>query len=304
MKTVIDYKTFSEIYDSGSTVNDYFALLKPRVMTLVIFTAIAGLLIAPGTIHPFIGFVTIACVALGSGAAGCLNMWYERDIDAIMERTKNRPIVTGKISPDDALHFGILISSFAVILMGLAVNVLAAAILLLAILFYLFVYTIFLKRRTAQNIVIGGAAGAFPPVIGWVAVTNQITLEPIFLFLIIFLWTAPHFWALALYKSTDYAKANIPMMPVLHGDSYTKKNIVFYTILTFICVFAHYYLFNYSLFYLTIITGFSIKFAQIVFKLYFDKKNKSAPKLFGFSMIYLFVIYLSMVIDRVVFNGF
>jgi heme o synthase len=208
---------------STPSAEDYWNLLKPCVMSLVVFTGVVGLLLAPGTIHPLIGFAAILCIAVGSGAAGAINMWYERDIDALMDRTKNRPLPQGRLQPGEALGFGVTLALGSVLAMYTLVNFWAAFYLAVAILFYVFVYTIFLKRRTPQNIVIGGAAGALPPVIGWAAVMNQTSLLPWILFGIIFLWTPPHFWALALYRSEDYKRANVPMLPVVGGIEGTKK---------------------------------------------------------------------------------
>ncbi len=214
----------------SSHVKDYIRLLKPRVMTLVVFSGAAAMMIAPGTIHPLIAVVAILCIATGSGAAGAINMWYERDIDAIMTRTSNRPLPMGRIAPSDALGFAVVLSLLSVALMGLATNWVAGGILALAILFYVFVYTVWLKRRTPQNIVIGGAAGAFPPMIGWAAVTGDVSLVSLSLFAIIFLWTPPHFWALALYRSGDYERAGVPMLPVVAGHAATKRQILYYTV--------------------------------------------------------------------------
>ena len=209
---------------------DFVALTKPRVMTLVVFTGLVGLLIAPTPIHPVLGFTAVLCIALGAGAAGALNMWYERDLDALMKRTAKRPLPAGRMEPDSALHFGVGLAVFSVLLMGLATNWLAALILAVSILFYVFVYTIWLKRRTPQNIVIGGAAGAFPPLIGWAAATGEIAALPVLLFALVFLWTPPHFWALALFVRMDYAAAGVPMLPVVAGERTTRRQILGYSI--------------------------------------------------------------------------
>src|SRR4051812_3041797 len=213
-----------------SRVRDYVDLLKPRVMSLVVFTGLVGLLIAPAHIHPFEAFLAVLAIALGSGAAGCINMWFERDLDALMARTATRPLPAGRVAPDDALGLGILLSIFSVLLMALATNFVAAALLTAAILFYVFVYTVWLKRRTPQNIVIGGAAGAFPPMIGWGAATGDVSLVGAALFLLIFLWTPPQFWALALYRSDDYRRAGVPMLPVVAGPRETKRQMLIYTL--------------------------------------------------------------------------
>src|SRR5215475_12430865 len=203
---------------SLATVGDYIALMKPRVMSLVVFTALVGLAVAPGSLHPVAAFTALLCIAVGAGAAGALNMWYDADVDALMTRTARRPVPMGRVLPGEALAFGLTLGSFAVVVLGLLVNWVAAALLAFTIFFYIVIYTIWLKRSTPQNIVIGGAAGAFPPMIGWAAVTGSLSLEPALLFLIIFFWTPPHFWALALYRTEDYARAGIPMLPVVAGD--------------------------------------------------------------------------------------
>ena len=213
---------------------DYFALTKPRVMSLVVFTGLCGLLAAPGYINPVLGFTAVLCIALGAGGAGALNQWWEADIDAQMKRTAKRPLPQGRLRAADARDFGIALSVASVGVMGVAVGWLAAAILAVSILYYAVVYTIWLKPRTPQNIVIGGAAGAFPPLIGWVAVTGEITLMPVLLFAIIFMWTPPHFWALALFVKSDYAKAGIPMLPVVAGEAATRRQILAYSLVLFV----------------------------------------------------------------------
>ena len=210
---------------------DYFALLKPRVMSLVVLTGLIGLYLAPGAIHPVIAALAVICIAVGAGASGAINMWFDRDIDAVMARTCERPIPAGRVEPESALAFGVILAVFAVTLMGLTVNWAAGILLALTIGFYVFVYTIWLKRRTPQNIVIGGAAGAFPPMIGWAAVTGDVGLGSLVLFLLIFMWTPPHFWALSLYRDADYARAGVPMLPVVAGRRETKKQILIYTVL-------------------------------------------------------------------------
>ncbi len=210
---------------------DYFALLKPRVMSLVVFTGLVGLVLAPGNLHPVLAFTALLCIAIGAGASGAINMWYDADIDAVMARTQGRPIPQGRIGAQEALGFGVVLSVASVAVMGLALNWSAAALLALTIGFYVFIYTMWLKRRTPQNIVIGGAAGAFPPMIGWAAVTGDIGLLPALLFGIIFMWTPPHFWALALYRSDDYARAGVPMLPVVAGQVETRRQILIYSLL-------------------------------------------------------------------------
>ncbi len=218
-------------YTAGSAEwQDWLALLKPRVVTLVVFTGAVGMLLAPGHLHPVLAVTTVLCIAVAAGAAGAVNQWYDRDIDAVMHRTRGRPVPMGKIAPGEALGFGIVLSIASVTLLALATNAMAAAWLALSIGFYVFVYTIWLKRRTPQNIVIGGAAGAFPPIIGWVAVTGHVSAMPLLLFAIVFLWTPPHFWSLALYACKDYARAGVPMLPVIAGAKHTRLQILLYTL--------------------------------------------------------------------------
>src|ERR1041385_8086477 len=212
-------------------VEDYLALLKPRVMSLVVFTALVGMLVAPGHVHPVVGFTALLCIAIGAGASGALNMWYDADIDAIMTRTKTRPIPAGRVQPGEALAFGTTLAVFSVATLGLLVDWLAGAPLALPVFFYVFIYTMWLKRSTPQNIVIGGAAGAFPPMIGWASVTGDVSLAPVLMFLIIFLWTPPHFWALSLLKSDDYARAGVPMLPVVAGHDETRRQILIYSLI-------------------------------------------------------------------------
>jgi protoheme IX farnesyltransferase len=214
---------------AGSEVRDWFTLLKPRVLSLVVYSGVAGLLVAPGHMHPILAITAILCITIAAGAAGAINMWYDRDIDAVMRRTMNRPIPAGRITPDSALAYGVWLAVFSVLLMGLATNWLAAIVLAGSIGFYVFIYTMWLKRRTPQNIVIGGAAGAFPPLIGWVAMTGSISAEPLLLFAIIFFWTPPHFWALSLFAHADYARAGVPMLPVVAGARETRKQVLVYT---------------------------------------------------------------------------
>jgi protoheme IX farnesyltransferase len=227
--SVIDHNAIELPRISEASVADYIALLKPRVMSLVIFTALVGLMIAPGHVHPVLAFTSILCIAVGAGASGALNMWYESDIDAKMSRTANRPIPRGRVTRDEALAFGTILAFFSVMTLGILVNWLAGALLAFTIFFYVVVYTMLLKRWTAQNIVIGGAAGALPPVVAWAAATGSLAPQPIILFLIIFLWTPPHFWALALFRSDDYARANIPMLPVVATPQAVARRVVAYS---------------------------------------------------------------------------
>ncbi|NKB56092.1 MAG: protoheme IX farnesyltransferase [Alphaproteobacteria bacterium] len=276
---------------------DYFALLKPRVVSLVVFSGLAGLLVAPGSIHPLIAAVAVLCIAVGAGASGAINMWYDRDIDAVMERTRRRPIPTGLIAPGDALGFGIVLAAGSVAIMGLAVNVMAAALLAAAILFYVFVYTMWLKRRTPQNIVIGGAAGAFPPMIGWAAVTGSVSAESALLFALIFFWTPPHFWALALYRSGDYEKAGIPMLPVVAGKVETKKQMILYTALLIPLGIAPVWLGFVGWAYGIAAGILGIIFFAAAIAVWFDQTDRSAKRMFGYSIFYLFALFAVMVAD-------
>ncbi len=288
------------VFSDSARVADYLALLKPRVMSLVAFTGFAGLVAAPGALHPFLATVAVLCIAIGAGAAGAINMWYERDIDARMERTRRRPIPMGRVSPDAALAFGVILSLFSVMLMGLAVNWATAALLALASGFYIFVYTIWLKRRTPQNIVIGGAAGAFPPVIGWAAVTGTVGIESIALFLIIFMWTPPHFWALSLCREGDYAKAGIPMLPVVAGKTETKRQILIYTLLLAPLSLAPTALGMAGVLYGAAASVLSLVFVYCALRVRFDESLRSARRMFGFSILYLFLVFAALIVDTVV----
>ncbi len=284
----------------GAEVADYLALLKPRVMSLVVFTGFAGLIAAPDPLHPFLAAVAVLCIALGAGAAGAINMWYERDIDALMERTRHRPIPAGRMAPDAALAFGVILTVFSIMLMGLAVNWAAAALLALASGFYVFVYTVWLKRRTPQNIVIGGAAGAFPPMIGWAAATGTVGLESITLFLIIFMWTPPHFWALALCREGDYAKAGIPMLPVIAGRAETKRQILIYTLLLAPLRLAPAVLGAAGALYSAAALTLSLVFVVCALRVRFDETHRSARRMFGFSILYLFLVFAALIVDRAI----
>ena len=286
--------------DYFSYAKSFFNLMKPRVMSLVIFTCAVGLLIAPVKIDFTTAIFSLIAVALGSGAAGALNMWYESDLDSLTTRTCLRPIPTGKLSKNQALVFGILSSFISVVALYIFSNLIAATILLATILFYVIVYTISLKRKTPQNIVIGGASGALPPVIGWAIATNSITLEPIILFLIIFVWTPSHFWALSLYKSEDYRKARIPMLPITSGVKATKFNIFIYALILFPTVLSPYFL-NFSGFmYLIFAIVLSSYYIFISYRLLKEKSSiiekKLATKLFGYSILYLFMIFTIILI--------
>ena len=278
--------------------------MKPRVMSLVIFTCVVGLLIAPVKVNFLNAIFSIIAVALGSGAAGALNMWYEADLDSVMTRTCLRPIPTGKVTKNQALLFGILASIISVVVLYFFSNLVATVILAITILFYVFVYTIWLKRKTSQNIVIGGAAGALPPVIGWAIATGDIALQPIILFLIIFIWTPSHFWALSLYKTEDYRKANIPMLPVTSGVKTTKLNIFIYALLLFPIVLAPYFLKYFGLIYLVFSGILGFYYVFICYRLLQANESKLekkiAKQIFGFSIFYLFMIFTSVLLDRII----
>ncbi|ABQ70222.1 protoheme IX farnesyltransferase [Rhizorhabdus wittichii RW1] len=283
---------------------DFLALTKPRVLTLVVFTGWCGLLAAPQSIHPVLGFTAVLCIALGAGAAGALNQWYEADLDAMMARTANRPLPAGRMDRQSALHFGVGLGIFSVLLMGLALNVLAAAILAVSILFYVVVYTIWLKRRTPQNIVIGGAAGAFPALIGWAAATGRVETLPVLLFALVFLWTPPHFWALALFINSDYARAGVPMLPAVAGQRATRIQIMLYTVPMVIAAVAPWAMGLTGAIYgigASLLSAlFLLLAAQVGFSREADPaRMKAERRLFGFSILYLFLIFGLVVADKV-----
>ncbi len=284
-------------------VEDYVALLKPRVMSLVVFTAIIGLLLAPGEINPVVGLIAIFCIAIGAGASGALNMWYDADIDRVMSRTANRPIPAGRVSREDALTLGLVCSGFSVAILGLATNWMAAALLAFTIFFYAVIYTMWLKRSTPQNIVIGGAAGAFPPMIGWAAVTGDISLPSIVLFLIVFLWTPPHFWALALYKQGDYGAAGIPMLPNVAGEQATKVQILGYSVVLVATSFIPVFIGMSGFLYAAVAGLTGAGFLYLAGRLFMARESvpmkKVARSLFTFSLSYLFVIFLALLVDRI-----
>ena len=283
---------------TGARMGDYLALLKPRVMSLVVFTGFAGMVVAPGSLHPLLAAVAVFCIALSAGAAGAINMWYERDIDAMMERTRNRPIPAGRIAPNSALVYGVTLSLVPIVLMGSLVNWVAAGLLAFAAGFYIFVYTVWLKRRTPQNIVIGGAAGAIPPMIGWAAVTGSVSLESLVLFLIIFMWTPPHFWALALYREGDYAKAGVPMLPVVAGGAETRRQILIYTVLLVPLSFAPVALGTAGLAYgaaAAVVGAYLLWLAVQVFR---TANDRAARRMFGFSILYLFVLFAALIVEH------
>jgi protoheme IX farnesyltransferase len=296
----------------ASSVGDWIALLKPRVMTLVVFTGLVGLIVAPGHLHPVLAFAAVLCIAVGAGAAGAINMWYDRDIDAVMRRTARRPIPAGRILPGEALGFGVFLAVASVLVMGLATNLAAAAGLAFSIAFYVVVYTVWLKRRTPQNIIIGGAAGAFPPVIGWMAVTGRIDLMPFVLFSIVFFWTPPHFWSLSLWAHDDYRRAGIPMLPVVAGARATRRQIFAYTLvlvpISLLPWALHLAGAVYGLAALTLGLGF-VANAWRVLRDRQDERGVSetrdapARATFRFSILYLFVLFAALAVDRLLSWG-
>ncbi|MCZ0737811.1 heme o synthase [Phreatobacter sp. AB_2022a] len=287
---------------SQATPGDFIALLKPRVMSLVVFTALVGIVVAPGTLHPVLAAASLLCIAVGAGASGALNMWYDADIDALMSRTAQRPIPAGRVSPGEALAFGLILSAFSVVVLGLVANWLAAGLLAFTIFFYAVIYTMWLKRSTPQNIVIGGAAGAFPPMIGWAAVTGTVSLEAAVLFLIIFFWTPPHFWALALLKSDDYARAGVPMLPVVAGEAETRKQILLYSVilapLGVLPWFMGFAGIGYGV--AAAIGGIGMLWLSIeVYRLREGAPaRKAAGRLFGFSLVYLFALFAVLLVEQ------
>jgi protoheme IX farnesyltransferase len=291
--------TLTRAEPSIAGVGDYIALLKPRVMSLVVFTAFVGLMLAPGHIHPVIAFTALLCIAVGAGAAGALNMWYDADIDGRMERTAARPIPAGRLTPGDALGFGLTLAGFAVAVLGLLVNVVAAFLLALTIAFYVLVYTMWLKRATPQNIVVGGAAGALPPMIGWAAVTGGVSLEPFVLFLIIFFWTPPHFWALSLYRAQDYARAGIPMLPVVAGEAETRRQILLYSLLLAPLGVAPWLLGYAGALYGAVAAAGGAVMIVLAVRVLRERTGYAAAKqLFAVSILYLFLLFAMLLVDR------
>ena len=290
-------------------VRDWIALLKPRVMTLVVFTGLIGVLVAPGRLHPVLAFTAVLCIAVAAGACGAINMWYDRDIDAVMKRTRNRPIPAGRIEPGAALGYGVTLAAGSVLMMFVAVNLAAAIVLALSIGFYVFVYTMWLKRRTPQNIVIGGAAGAFPPVVGWAAVTGSVDLLPLLLFAIVFVWTPPHFWSLALWANEDYRRAGVPMLPVVAGAKETRKQIVLYTLLLLPLSLAPWALGLSGRIYGIAALTLGLGFLLSVWRVATDRQDASGVSLTGdapakaafrYSILYLFALFAALAVDRLV----
>jgi protoheme IX farnesyltransferase len=295
-------------YQLPAEARDWFAMLKPRVITLVVFTGFVGLLLAPGPLHPVLGLAAVLCIAVAAGAAGAINMWYDRDIDAIMRRTAKRPVPAGRIAAGDALGFGVTLAVASVLVMGLATNGVAAVLLALSILFYVFIYTIWLKRRTPQNIVIGGAAGAFPPVIGWAAVTGGVDLMPLLMFAIIFFWTPPHFWALSLYASQDYERAGVPMLPVVAGARATRRQVMLYTVVLTVVSLLPWALGYAGPVYGVSAVGLGIWFLIAAARVLWDKQDatgvsltRDAPARWAFrvSLVYLFALFTMLALDHI-----
>ena len=290
-----------------TALKDWIALLKPRVMALVVFIGLIGLLIAPGRLHPALGFTAMFCIAIAAGAAGAINMWYDRDIDALMRRTANRPIPAGRIAAPAALAYGATLAVASVALMFAATNSMAAAVLAISILFYVFVYTVWLKRRTPQNIVIGGAAGAFPPIIGWAAVTGSIDLEPVILFAIVFFWTPPHFWSLALFAHGDYARAGVPMLPVVAGARETRRQILIYALVLAPIALLPYALGSSGSVYAVSAGLLNIGFIVCVWRVWRDRQDSAGNSLSGdaparvafkYSIFYLFALFAALAVDH------
>ncbi len=288
----------------GGAVGDYFALLKPRVMSLVIFTALTGMVAAPGALHPALALIALIAIAVGAGASGALNMWWDADIDAVMERTKTRPVPGGRVGSDEALVFGLVLSCLSVLTLGATVNWVAGGLLAMTIAFYVVVYSMWLKRRTPQNIVIGGAAGAFPPMIGWAAVTGSISLDSVILFLIIFMWTPPHFWALALFRAKDYEAAGVPMLPVVAGARETRRQIVIYSALLAPLGLAPVATGLGGWVYGAVALALGGMFLALAVKLWRagdgPRSDKAAKGLFGFSILYLFALFAVLLAEHVV----
>lgn len=292
-----------------AALRDWIALLKPRVMALVVFIGLIGLLVAPGHLHPVLGFTAVLCIAVAAGAAGAINMWYDRDIDALMRRTANRPIPAGRIAAGPALAYGVTLAIGSVLLMFVATNLVAAAMLALSLLFYIFVYTVWLKRRTPQNIVIGGAAGAFPPIIGWAAVTGSVDLVPLILFAIVFLWTPPHFWSLALFAHADYARAGVPMLPLVAGPQETRRQILLYTLVLLPTTLLPWAVGFSGSVYAASAVALGLGFLACVLRVWRDRQDASgkapgneasARAAFKYSILYLFVLFAALAVDRLI----
>ncbi|MFN3744926.1 MAG: heme o synthase [Hyphomicrobiaceae bacterium] len=287
---------------AGGSVGDFIALMKPRVMSLVVFTALVGLVVAPGDLHPALAVIALIAIAVGAGASGALNMWFDADIDARMARTAGRPIPRGSVTPEEAFSFGMVLAIGSVLTLGVLVNWVAGALLALTIAFYVVVYTIWLKRRTPQNIVIGGAAGAFPPMIGWAAVTGGISIESLLMFAIIFMWTPPHFWALALFRAGDYERAGVPMLPVVAGEKETRRQILIYSALLVPLAVAPAAIGLGGALYAIVATALGAVFLSLAYRLWraneVAARIRIAKRLFGFSILYLFALFAVLLIER------
>jgi heme o synthase len=283
---------------AGAAVGDYVQILKPRVMSLVVFTGVVGLVVAPGHLNPVLATVAVLCIAIGAGASGAINMWYDRDIDSVMRRTAMRPLPAGRMMPGEALGFGVVLAVGAVAVMGVAVNLVAAELLALTIAFYVFVYTIWLKRRTPQNIVIGGAAGALPPIVGWAAVTGDVGWGAVALFAIIFFWTPPHFWALSLYRAGEYEAAGIPMLPVVAGPRETKRQMLVYTLVLWPATLAPWFLGLAGPLYAVCAGVLNLLFTAAAIRVWRDDGDRSARHMFAFSLLYLFLIFTVLLVDH------
>jgi protoheme IX farnesyltransferase len=294
--------TFGPITSSEPSVGDFLELMKPRVMSLVVFTSLAGLFAAPGALHPVLAVIAILCIAVGAGASGALNMWYDADIDARMARTAARPIPRGRVTADEALAFGSVLSVMSVVTLGVLVNWVAGALLALTIAYYVFFYTMWLKRRTPQNIVIGGAAGSFPPMIGWAAVTGTVTVESVLLFLIIFMWTPPHFWALALYRCRDYERVGVPMLPVVSGADETRRQILLYSLVLVPLAVVPYFIGLGGIAYAIASVALGLVFLHLAFKVWRIREGReadhAAKRLFGFSILYLFILFGVILVEH------
>jgi len=301
--TLLDKTVFDDAVLSEATAGDYLELLKPRVMSLVVFTAFVGMVAAPVSLNPFVVAVSIISIAIGAGASGALNMWYDADIDAVMTRTASRPVPSGRVLPEQALAFGLVLAALSVMTLGVFVNWLAGAMLAFTIFFYAVVYTMWLKRWTPQNIVIGGAAGAFPPMIGWAAATGEFSLESIVLFLIIFLWTPPHFWALALFKSGDYERAGIPMMPNVAGEASTRRQIFGYSVVLAVAGALPWVLGYAGVAYGIAAAALGVGFVWYAWKVLLmqpaDRVMRPAKALFAYSLLYLFAIFAIYLADSI-----
>jgi protoheme IX farnesyltransferase len=288
------------------SIRDYLALMKPRVMSLVVLTALTGIVAAPGSIHPVLGVIAILAIAIGAGAAGALNMWYDADIDARMARTAARPIPRGLLTRDEALSFGAVLSVFSILTLGVCVNWTAGALLAITIAYYLFIYTMWLKRRTPQNIVIGGAAGAFPPMIGWAAVTGSVSIESVLMFLIIFMWTPPHFWALSLYRARDYERVGVPMLPVVAGPQETRRQIWLYSLALVVLAVVPYFIGFGGITYAVAAVASGVFFLHLAWRVRTITEgregDKAARQLFGFSILYLFLLFTVLLVEHAVWR--